>query len=391
MKKIITSSLLLAAAVSAQAAPLVTVGDQLDLFFKGAVIGKWDSNITYTQNYNDQKKDDYLTVIRLGAEADYGRSSKFKANVKFYEDLTRYATHTQFNSNLSHVKATARYNDVNFRVNVHFSLDEKFNNSSTTVSLAGGDLVRFNEWSAGIDGSYDFTEKLFGEAGFDWRKTEYLHKWARTFSSYDMYTVPLSIFYRLTEKVSLGLTYQYRNTEFYGGRYYATQNELLGSARDDHFGGLTLRGALLPKLSVSAFAGATYRVADGSVKDETTFALNATVTYELTEKIGLFVAGRRDFGNGASRQSSIDTSGEIGINYLMNKFVSLTTSFSYVNSDYTTSTREDDEYIARAGITYRPNKYLTFGANYRYLDNSSNSPTACYLQHLVDISVAVKY
>ena len=94
MKKLITSSVLLAAAVSASAAPLVTIGDQLDLFFKGAVIGKWDSNITYTSN-KDKQLNDYSSVFRLGAEADYGRNSKFKANVKFYEDLTRYADQKQ--------------------------------------------------------------------------------------------------------------------------------------------------------------------------------------------------------------------------------------------------------------------------------------------------------
>ncbi len=387
MKKIITSSLLLAAALSAEAAPLVTVGDQLDVFFKGAVIGKWDSNITYTQNINNQKKDDYLTVIRLGAEADYGRASKFKANVKFYEDLTRYATHTQFNSNLAHIAATASYNEVNYKVDAYFSFDQRFNNTSTTTTANNeGELVNFNDWRAGVNGSYNITEKLFSEAGFNWNRAEYTHKWAKIYSSYDTYTVPLSLFYRVTEKVALGLTYQYRNTEYFGGR-----DAVMGSTRDDHFGGLTLRGDILPKLSISAFAGGSYRKADGTIDDEATFALNASISYELTEKIGLFVTGRRDFGNGASRQSSINTSGEIGVNYLMNQFVSLVSSFSYTNTDFTSSTRKDDEFIARAGITYQPNKYLTFGANYHYLDNSSNSPNACYMQHLVDISVAVKY
>ena len=100
MKKIIISSVVAAAALSANAAPLVTIGDQLDLFFRGAVTGKWDSNITYAA-MKDKKVDDYSAVFRLGAEADYGRNSKFKANVKFFEDMTRYLEQKKFNSNLS--------------------------------------------------------------------------------------------------------------------------------------------------------------------------------------------------------------------------------------------------------------------------------------------------
>ena len=122
---------MLAAAMSASAAPLVTIGDQLDLFFKGAVIGKWDSNITYSsaaKRYND-----YSAVFRLGAEADYGRNSKFKANVKFYEDMTRYADYKEFNSNLSHVAATASYTETVFSIKANFSFDQNYQNTSQTT------------------------------------------------------------------------------------------------------------------------------------------------------------------------------------------------------------------------------------------------------------------
>ena len=65
MKKLIISSVVAAAALSANAAPLVTIGDQLDLFFRGAVTGKWNSNITYSA-LKDKKVDDYSAVFRLG-------------------------------------------------------------------------------------------------------------------------------------------------------------------------------------------------------------------------------------------------------------------------------------------------------------------------------------
>ncbi len=145
MKKIIISSVVAAAALSANAAPLVTIGDQLDLFFRGAVTGKWDSNITYAA-MKDKKVDDYSAVFRLGAEADYGRNSKFKANVKFFEDMTRYLEQKKFNSNLSSVFANASYSDKALTVSANFSFQQLFQNKSDTINANNvGELVRYND------------------------------------------------------------------------------------------------------------------------------------------------------------------------------------------------------------------------------------------------------
>ena len=179
----------------------------------------------------------------------------------------------------------------------------------------------------------------------------------------------------------------------------ASYNANYGTNRNDHFGGLTVRGELLPKLTATVYAGVTYRDPGGSVyvqsEDDTTFAFNATLGYALTEKIGLFAKGARDFGNAANRQSSINTSGEFGINYRPFEQIVTTASFVYLNTQYQMNLggldRDDDTYIARAGISYLPNKFITVSANYRYFANSSNVAYATYNQHLVDITFAVKY
>ena len=176
MKKLVIASVLSAAALSANAAPLVTIGDQLDLFFRGAVIGKWDSNITYADAANN-KIDDYSATFRLGAEADYGRNSKFKANVKFYEDITRYAQQKQFNSNLSRVYVNASYVESSLMLEGDFSFEQRFQNSSTTINANEiGSLVRHNYFTAGVKATYDFTEKLYGELGGRWQNVDYLGK-----------------------------------------------------------------------------------------------------------------------------------------------------------------------------------------------------------------------
>lgn len=391
MKKVLATTIFAAAALSANAAPLVTIGDQLDVFFNGKAMGQWNSNITSTGSGN--KINDYSGTLRLGMEADYGRNSKFKANVKFFEDLTRYAEHKEFNSNLSHVKAVASYTEQVLKIDANFSFDQCYNNTQTTINA--GDLVRYNDFKAGINATYNFSEKLDGELGGNWQNIDYLGNWSSRYSSYDSFSVPVSLLYRITPKISAGLTYQYRYTEFNGGSAYDTIYG--GKSRDDHFGGVTVRGELLPKLTASIFAGATYRSPTGgiAVEDETTMTFRANLNYEVSEKLGVFATGYRDFGNGASRQSSVDTGCEVGANYYFSEFLRSTASFSYEYSDYGvyyyTRTRDDDTYIGRIGISYLPNKYITLAANYRFINNSSSLENCTYNQHLVDISVSVKY
>ncbi len=402
MKKIIVSSIFAAAAYTVGAAPLLTIGDQLDLFFKGSVIGKWDSNITYTHNANT-KFEDYAAVFRLGAEADYGRNSKFKANIKFDEDITRYADEKAFDSNLSHVKANASYEGANYKVLANFSFDQYNQNTADTVGTETvGKLIRYNYYTAGVRGSYDFSEKLFGELGFKWAKYEYLGEWKEKFSDIDTNSIPVSLFYRVTEKISVGLTYQYRYTEFSGGHPAYLLNlhswmpdlfPLFNDSRSDHFGGVTVRGELLPKLTSEIYLGVGYRdfTVNGVDGSDTTFAMSGSLAYEVTEKLGVYISGSRDFGSGALRQSTIVSMGEIGVNYDFSQQVSGVASFTYSYTDYTNANRTDDGYIARIGLNYVPNKFITVAANYRYLDNASSYVYTTYMQHLVDISVSLKY
>ena len=209
------------------------------------------------------------------------------------------------------------------------------------------------------------------------------------YSSYDIYSIPVSLLYRITPKISVGLSYQYRYTEFNGGTWYDAY--VRGSNRDDHFAGINVRGEILPKLSMSVYLGGSYRGASGIYDSDTSFAANATLSYAATEKVTVYLTGKRDFGNGASRESSIDSSAELGVNYKFSSYLSATAAFSYLNSNYQQSDRDDNNYMGRIGLNYVPNKFIMASANYRYGTNSSNVANATYNQHIVELSVAVKY
>ncbi|MBO5254910.1 MAG: outer membrane beta-barrel protein [Opitutales bacterium] len=393
MKKILITSLLTAFAMAAESAPLVTVGDQMDIFFRGAVLGNYNSNITYASG-SDNKIDDYSGTLRLGAEVDYGRTSKFKANIKFHEDITRYVDHKNFDSDLAHIIANASYVEANWKVNAHFSFDQMYQNDSDLMwagQIIDEELIRYNMWKAGVKGSYDFSEKMYGTLGFDWNRIEYCGKWDVRYSSYDTFSVPASVLYRVTQKVAVGMSYQYRKTDYFDGPM--TADDEFGSQRDDHFIGLTANGEIAPKLTFDAYLGGQYRDYDTADRsNDWTMSGNITLGYEVSEKCGVYVKALRDFGNSAMRYSYINTSCEGGVNYYFNPKIVGTACMGYRNADYEQIDREDDTVYTRVGVSYVPNKFVTLSLNYNYLNNDSDTcDEANYNQHLVTFSASLRY
>ena len=390
MKKLAIISVLSAIALSANAAPLVTIGDQMDIFFRGAVMGNYNSNVTYAHG---NKLDDYAGTLRLGGELDYGRTSKFKANIKMYEDMTKYADHREFNSNLAHIKATASYVESSWKVSAHFSFDQcKQNSADTTIANQDGYLVNYNSWTGGINGSYDFSEKVYGTIGFNWDEIEYIHKWEKIYTSYATYSIPASILYRVTQKVAVGLSYQYRYTDILDGN---KANILrFGDARKDHFIGLTVNGEIAPKLTCEAYLGAENRSYNNSTEyddSDWTMAMNILLGYEVSEKMGVYLKAARDFGTSASNYSQENTSCEMGVNYYINPKVVANASLKYELSDYQGIDRQDDTIWAKIGVSYIPNKFVTLGLSYNYINNESDIEAATYNQHLVSFEASLRY
>jgi len=380
MKKIILSSVLTASAFSLYAAPMVTIGDQLDLFVNGGVIGSYNSNITLTQS--PLKTSDYIGTVRIGAEADYGRNSKFKANVKFYEDLVRYLQNAKFNCDLANVFAKVSYTETRLTVDGNFSFQQVRQNSATISQV--GNLVKRNLYNAGVLGSYEWTEKVSSELGFSWYREQFTD-YTDVYSNSDVYSMPVNALYRVTEKIKVGLAYQFRYSDFSGG------TNTYGDNRTDNFGGVTVRGDLWSKLSTVVYLGVMNRdIPD--IETDTTFTGSVRFEYAVTEKITTYLKAFRDFGNGASRQSSINTGVDVGATYNFSEFVQTRAGFIYQNSDYQAGyDRNDNEVVPHVGISYTPTKFITFSANYRYLNNASNIDNCAYNQHLVDLSIMMRY
>ena len=393
MKKTIATSLLAAVAMAANAAPLVTVGDQLDIFFRGAVMGSYNSNVTYASK-SEHKIDDYAGTLRLGAEADYGRNSKFKANIKFNEDFTKYVDHKSLDRNTAHLAANASYTESNWNASSYFKYDQYAQNSSDIDATMRneGKLVDYNYWAAGAKGQYDFTEKVFATIGFDWAELEYTRGYQDEYTSYSMYSVPLSVYYRATQKISVGLTYMYRYMDMFDGR--ARNILLYGDDRVDNFVGVTVLGEIAPKLNCELYFGATNRTYDTvayGYQDDWTMSGRITLNYEVSDKMGVYVKAARDFGGSANAQSTTYTFGEAGVNYFFNAKIIGTASMQYRDTSYELQDRSDETIWTRVGVSYNPNKFIKLALNYNYINNSSDTASANYNQHMVSLEASLRY
>ena len=399
MKKIaLIASAAIVSCATLNAAPLFTIGDQVDVFFKASVLGNWNSNI-YSRNAD--KVNDYSYTVRLGFEANYGRNSKFKASVRFHEDIVRYIKESKSNKNSTNVFANASYAEERWSVLTSFSYTQVSANTESMLHFTNN-LIRRDLFNASIKGTYDFTDKLNGEAGFSWFREAFIDNPAFNggylYSDRDTFMMPASILYRITDKINAGLTYQYRTTSYTKGN--PASHVTYGDNLDDHYVGLTLRGELFPRLSTETTFGWAFRdlyeANGGEGSTESTFSFSSRFDYLVTDKLSLFAMGYRDFGNGAARQSTINTGMRTGFNYTLNSFIKAYGSFGYTYSEYAvlsaaTVARSDDFFSFHCGLSYKPNRYLTFGASYSYYINDSNIDASNYNKHIVELSADLRY
>ncbi len=392
MKKLaLISTVAAVACTGLNASPLITVGEDLDIFFNGSFIGAWDSNVFNRRNNlrDKAKSDDYVYTFRVGTDINYGRDSKFNVNIRFWEDFREYCHFSVADAQLANLYTEASYTEDRWSLTANFNFVQVADNNDSTVNLLN-DVARKDTFYAGLRGTYNFTDKLNGELGFSWYNETYDKKFSNLYSDRDSYSVPVSLLYRVTDNINAGLTYQYRHTEYTGGTPGSAAR--YGNEVDDHFVGLTLRGTLTPRISTVLSAGMGYRdMSNSESSSETTFSFDARFDYKVTDKISAYITGFRNFGNGAARQSVTNTGTKIGISYDIMHSLRAYTSFGYTNSDYMIDPRDDDYIVYTVGAVWSFARYWKLSASYSYYDNMSNMDSSSYFKHYVMFNLNFRY
>jgi hypothetical protein len=359
------------------AAPLVSIGDTVDIFFRGSISGQYRSNVFN----NSAKNSDYILTVSPGLEANFDRGGPANLSIVFREDFVRYNRFTSQNNNLTNVFVNGSYASGPLTSEAGFSFQQTDTNTTSVLPVVIPQQVRRNMYNAYVKGKYDISPKTYVDGGFNWSRTEYTNNAAfgNRYSNNNTYSFPINGLYRYSEKLDIGLGYRYRYTD----------NQRVTNSQD-HFISLALRGELLPKLNGSLNVGYQIRERSGQPNKES-LSINSVFDYLYSPKLTLFAAFDRDFDTSAVGFSTENTGGRIGGRYQITPLISSTASVGYTYTEYLNNPRTDKTTRANLSVTYSPNNYLAFTAGYSYENNNSNAAGASYMGHTVNLTASLRY
>lgn len=389
------------------ASPLVSIGDNADIFFNGSSSVRWTSNVFRDEN---DEVSDLLWVLSPGFELNVGRGvSNADLSVITSYDIIRYQDESQLDTELFHIKAIGSYKTSRLDLSGSVAFDET-KTSSGDVNVVR-DLIEYDTTSANFDAEYRFSPKLSFGAGVRYREVDY-KTFSEIFADRDTTTVPLDLFYELTPKVDLSVGYSYSKTEvestlapFSPGVGLLTDDY----ERDSHFLNVGARGNLLPKLTgffkigyrerstddsarelVNLTTGASTPFGTTSRDDSGMLGLDADLSWAATPKLTTRLGLSRDFGVGGEGQSTENTGIDLSASYSINSQFAASGNFGYTLRDYDGS-REDDQFDAGLRLSYQPNQYWQFSTGYTYSENDSDSANRSYTNHTWDLAASLRY
>lgn len=387
--------------------PLVSIGDNADIFFSGSSSIRTSSNVFRDE---DGEVSDLLWILSPGFELNVGRGlSNADLSVITSYDIIRYQDEGRLDTELFHIKALGSYKTSRLDLSGSVSFDES-KTSSGDVNVVQ-DLIEFDTTAADLNGEYRFSPKFSFGAGLRYREVDY-KTYDEILADRDTTTVPLDLFYELTPKVDLSVGYSYTNTDvestlrpFSPGVGILTE----GYERESHFFNVGARGNLLPKLTGFFKIGYRERSTDDSARelvnlssgasapfgttnrdDSGMLGLDADLSWAATPKLTTSLGLSRDFGVGGEGQSTENTGVDISASYSINSQFAASGNFGYTLRDYEGS-REDDQFDAGVRLSYLPNQYWQLSTGYTFSENDSSQASSSYTDHTWDLSASLRY
>jgi outer membrane protein assembly factor BamA len=422
---------------SLNASPLVSIGDNTDVFFSGSSSLRWTSNVFRDE---DDEVSDLLWVLSPGFEVNVGRGlSNADLSVITRYDIVRYQDEDQLDTELFHIKAIGSYKTSRLDLNGSVSFDET--KTSTGDVNVDRDLIEYDTTSAELNAEYRFSPKFSFGAGVRYTEIEY-QSYEDIFADRDTTSVPLDLFYELTPKVDLSVGYTYTSADVGEAvrngfsfdesllQTVSTTQASSGYDQTSHFFNIGARGNLLPKLS--GFFKIGYRVRDaddsslsttsstqqliniGTVadpiyvpiglpvvtgpvpsstdRDDTSMlGFDADLTWAASPKLTASLGLSRDFGFGGEGQTTENTGANVSASYSINSNFAATGNLGYTLRDYSDDNRKDHQYEGGIRLSYLPNQYWRFSTGYTYSENDSDSVARSYTNHIWDIAASLRY
>ena len=367
MKKQIAALLLASTlSVGASAAPFLAAGDGAELFLTAMVGVQADDNI-YLSN---SAIDDTVFNINPGLDFRFGEGAQTKGSFKVVEAISRYSDNDQLDTELLSVSFNSSYDDGKTKFNTSASFAELNQN---TFDVRG--LTRRDATNVKLGGEVSVTEKSSIGVDVAYSKTDY--KVATGYSDLKTFTVPVTYYYNVTEKVDLTAGFRYRDTD----------NQKSVDSKDYAYR-LGFRGEFTPKVTGSLAAGFGSREFD-SGGDESILDLEGALNFLLTEKTTLQVNASNDFGNSGSgaEQKTFSVGGNLSTKATDQWTVRAGATMRKL--DY--YTRNDDYFEFNLGADFVLNEYVTIIGAYAYRKYDSELVGSDFKNNVFSIAASLRY
>lgn len=387
--KLLSSSLLLTALLGSQTAavssPLISVGQDVDIFFNSSVSLRHNSNIYRVENNTTS---DLLMVFSPGFEVRYGGRTESQAQIvgNFRYDVLRYDSESRLNTENWIASVRGTYNTARLQSSAFVSFEQ------LQSGIGVSDLVHSERLSLGVDGEYRYSPKISVGSGLTYEQTNYRKVFSTSFSDRDSYSIPVNVFYELTPKLDLSLGYRFRYTDV------DDRPGVLGYSTKNHFFNVGVRGELLPKVDGFFRIGYTRQSSTRSINSQDTLGLNTQLSWEATPKTMVRLDASRDFGvageGNVTEVSRLSTS----VVYSVTPLLSINGRLGWALRDYknnfggnTFGGREDTTWDLSLRSAYRLNDFWTVSGGYTFEDNDSNRAGLTYRNHIFDVALSLRY
>ena len=403
-----------------QASPLISIGDNAEIYFDGSSTARWTSNVFLTDRNHVE---DFNYILSPGFEFNLGRdASNADLSILTSYDIIRYNDLTELDVELLHVRLRGAYKSSRLELTVSASYDEMKSNSGDIQII--DDLIESTLTNRDVKGEYQLSSKFSFAAGANYSETEYTGVFEGVLTDQIRESFPLDIYYEISPKLDLSFGYKYTDTEI-GALNPTTIDFVLEPSsnlfipinlernaynRESHFFNLGARGSLLPKLTGYLKVGYNKResgtrsdssVLDGAIlesiitnfSDETTLGVDADLYWLMTPKLSTRFALSRDLGLGSDGAPTRENSVSISTNLSLSNNWTSSANLMYTQRDYTRRDREDDKYSAGIRIFYLPNRFWQYSGGYNFTDSLSTGADAgnSYDAHMVDFKATLRY
>ena len=360
------------AALSATAAPFLTIGDNAEVFLTGTAGIDFNDNVTLTS----EAVDDTVFIFTPGVAFEFGNNSLTTGSLTYQEEITRYSDNDGFDAELSNVAFNSRYNNGKTSFSVYASWVQLNQNTVDTRVPNAQVLSRRDATVLGVGGEWGVSEKSSVSIGADYRDTNYKRA---GFADLERFEVPVRYYYEMTPKVDLTLGATYR------------ENTLAGALNDseDHLFSVGARGDFTPKLTGQILVGYTERDLE-SGSDRGTLGLDARLTYFLSEKTTVDFGIGNDFGNSGTGESQENFDLSLGMRSQVAADFAVVARAMHRRIDY--FVRPDDDYTeAHVGVEYTVNRYVSLGGGYTYRNNESELSEGDFDNSVFSLSARLRY